>query len=152
MVFSCRIARSMHLGCFSTFGKRLLYAFLASVTGSKHPACMDHAIMHGKPFGIPLTLAASHDTITMYLPQLWRKVPQYGTGFVQEGYHIRCQDDSTYNAQLKFRKNKDQEHQASAPSWNLKKLKEVRLYEISEHCVYCNLKFLQTDEFVYLLE
>ena len=121
MFFSCRIARSMHaLGMFLDIRKT---SFIRFPKVSKHPACMDHAIMHGKPFGIPLTLATSHDTITMYLPQLWRKVPQYGTGFVQEGYHIRCQDDSTYNAQLKFKKTKDQQHQASAPSWNLEKLR-----------------------------
>ena len=36
------------LGCFPTFGKRNI---------SKHPACMcmNHAILHGKPFVIPLT-------------------------------------------------------------------------------------------------
>ena len=49
----------MHLGCCSTFGKRKKHSpaarvFLRFPKVSQHPACMDDAILHGKPFGIPL--------------------------------------------------------------------------------------------------
>jgi hypothetical protein len=59
MVFPCRIAWSMHLGCCSTFGKRkntLAYGSCIFTLSESlaNPACMDHAILHGKPFGIPL--------------------------------------------------------------------------------------------------
>jgi hypothetical protein len=57
--FPSRIAWSIHLGCCSTFGKRKntlacgssIYAFRKS---QDIPPCMDLAILHGKPFGIPL--------------------------------------------------------------------------------------------------
>jgi hypothetical protein len=58
--FPSRIAWSMHLGCCSTFGKRKnTLACGSSIIirfpkVSRHPSCMDHAILHGKPFGIPL--------------------------------------------------------------------------------------------------
>jgi hypothetical protein len=59
--FPSRIAWSMHLGCCSTFGKRknTLVCGSSIFTLSESLAngsCMDHAILHGKPFGIPLTL------------------------------------------------------------------------------------------------
>ena len=49
---------SMHLGCCSTFGKRKKHSptacfFLRFSKVSQHPACMDDAILHRKPFGIP---------------------------------------------------------------------------------------------------
>jgi hypothetical protein len=50
----------MHLGCCSTFGKRKntlacgSSIFTLSVKVSRHPSCLDPAILHGKPFGIPL--------------------------------------------------------------------------------------------------
>jgi hypothetical protein len=47
----------MHLGCCSTFGKRknaLACGSSIFPKVSRHPSCMDHAILHGKPFGIPL--------------------------------------------------------------------------------------------------
>jgi hypothetical protein len=61
--FPSRIAWSMHLGCCSTFGKRTNTLTCGSSISSlrfpklsRHPSCMDHAILHGKPFGIPLFL------------------------------------------------------------------------------------------------
>ena len=57
--FPSRIASSMHLGCCSNFGKRKnTLACGSSIFTfpkvSRHPSYMDHAILHGKPFGIPL--------------------------------------------------------------------------------------------------
>ena len=54
----------MHLRCCSTFGKlkntRLAArVFVRFPKVSQRLAGMDHAILHGKPFGIPL----SHDTL-----------------------------------------------------------------------------------------
>jgi hypothetical protein len=45
--------------CCSTFGKRKIHSPTARVFSrfpkvSQHPSCMDHAILHGKLFGIPL--------------------------------------------------------------------------------------------------
>ena len=59
--FPCRIAWSMHLGCCSTFGKRKNTLACGSCILrfpkiSQHPACMDHAILHGKLFSNPLVL------------------------------------------------------------------------------------------------
>jgi hypothetical protein len=59
--FPSRIARSMHLGCCSTLGKRKntlacgssIFTLSESIAT---PSCMDHAILHGKPFGIPLLM------------------------------------------------------------------------------------------------
>jgi hypothetical protein len=54
----------MHLGCCSTFGKRknTLDCGSSIFTLSESlatPSCMaDHAILHGKPFGIPLFLSS----------------------------------------------------------------------------------------------
>jgi hypothetical protein len=57
--FPSRIAWSMHLGCCSTFGKRKNTLACASsiFTLSESLATSlvhGHAILHGKPFGIPL--------------------------------------------------------------------------------------------------
>jgi hypothetical protein len=57
--FPSRIAWSMYLGCCSTFRKRkntraAARVFLRFPKVSRHPSCMDHAILRGKPFGIPL--------------------------------------------------------------------------------------------------
>ena len=61
----------MHLGCCSTFGKRKKHSpaarvFLRLPKVSRHPSCMDHAILHGKPFGIPLMRYISR-TVALYL-------------------------------------------------------------------------------------
>ena len=45
----------MHLGCCSTFGKRNSRNHATDII-SLHPACMDHAILHGKPFINPLSI------------------------------------------------------------------------------------------------
>ena len=55
----------MHLRCCSTFGKlkntRLAArVFLRFPKVSQHLACMDHAILHGKPSGIPLMFFLGH--------------------------------------------------------------------------------------------
>ena len=58
--FPSRIAWFMHLGCCSTFGKRKntprlrLVNFYPFSKLSWYPSYTDHAILHGKPFGIPL--------------------------------------------------------------------------------------------------
>ena len=54
----------MHLGCCSIFGKRKNTlacgsCFLRFPKISQHPACMDHAMLHGKPFSNPLFMKPS---------------------------------------------------------------------------------------------
>ena len=49
----------MHLGCCEIFGKRKNTlacgsCFLRFPKLSQHPACMNHTILHGKPFSNPL--------------------------------------------------------------------------------------------------
>ena len=49
----------MHTGCCEIFEKRkntraAARVFLRFSKISQHPACMDHAILHGKPFSNPL--------------------------------------------------------------------------------------------------
>ncbi len=61
--FPSRIACSAHLGCCSPTAR----VFLRFPKFSQHPACMDHAILHGKPFGIPLSVNSESGT-------LWLKI------------------------------------------------------------------------------
>ena len=52
----------MYLGCCSTFGKRKTTFACGSFvfTLSETLACMDHAILHGKPFSNPLIIGDSN--------------------------------------------------------------------------------------------
>jgi hypothetical protein len=66
MVFqACRIAWSMLLGYCSTFGRRKntlacsSTIFLRFPKVSRHPSCVDHAILHGKSFSISLWVHAA---------------------------------------------------------------------------------------------
>jgi hypothetical protein len=55
--FPCRIAWSKHEGCRETFTESVKIlepqasVFLRFPKVEQHPKCMDHAILHGKPFG-----------------------------------------------------------------------------------------------------
>jgi hypothetical protein len=62
--FPSGIAWYMHLGCCSTFGKRKTTlacgsSILRFPKVSRHPSCMDHAILHEKPFAIRYSFSAT---------------------------------------------------------------------------------------------
>jgi hypothetical protein len=72
--FPSNIAWTMHLGCCSTFGKRK-NTLAPNVLRHPSASCMDHAILHEKPFGIPLFRASICQTFSspnfmVYLPTL----------------------------------------------------------------------------------
>ena len=59
MVFCVWILWSKHLGCCSTFKwikntNLVVRVFLRFSKVSQYPACLDHSILHGKPFAISL--------------------------------------------------------------------------------------------------
>ena len=59
----CSILDVAHLGCCSPVAR----VFLRFPIISQHPTCMDHAILHGKPFSNPLTEQLIHAFVTSRL-------------------------------------------------------------------------------------